>query len=117
MPLPDTPGADLQAGLARVVARSGPGLDAAWLALEVSAHRRALQAADTEQAAGSHAQVRDLARTNGARLRGHLDEIVRVAADLGVSLAAEGVDPGRPVPGDPAAAGRAPLEPGEAIRR
>jgi putative membrane protein len=74
--LPSTPNAAQRAALAAVSAKSGAAFDSAWIASQITGHRQALAATDTELSGGSDATVLTLARATRPVVAHHLEELL-----------------------------------------
>jgi putative membrane protein len=79
--LPSRPSPQQRAVLASVAAKSGSAFDSAWLQSQLTGHRQAKAAGQTELADGSDAQVKALARAAAPVIQMHLDML---AQTLGV---------------------------------
>ena len=65
-----------KAVLASVSAKSGAAFDSAWIASQITGHRQALAATDTELSTGSNATVLALAKATRPIVAHHLDELL-----------------------------------------
>jgi putative membrane protein len=100
--LPSAPDAQQRASLAAVSAKSGSAFDAAWIAAQITGHRRALSATDTEISGGSDAAVLKLARAARPVIAKHYSELTSggtgsptaVGAGTGGQAATDGTAPG-----------------------
>src|SRR5918912_3580729 len=70
--LPGSPNAAQRATLARVAAKSGAAFDSAWIATQITGHRQALSATETELSSGSNATVLALAKATRPIVAKHL---------------------------------------------
>jgi putative membrane protein len=70
--LPSRPNAQQRAILASVTAKSGAAFDSSWLQSQLTAHRQAKAAGQTELAQGSDARVKALAQAAAPVIQAHL---------------------------------------------
>jgi putative membrane protein len=82
--LPGSPTAEQQAELATVKAKTGAAFDAAWISIQIPAHRATLAAGATEVATGSDPTVKNLASAAAPVVQHHLDELLAAAPQYGV---------------------------------
>ncbi|MEN3360459.1 MAG: putative rane protein [Mycobacteriales bacterium] len=77
--LPGAPSAAQQAALAAVNAKSGAAFDRAWVDSQLTAHRAALAAGNTELAQGSDAQAKGVAAAAAPVVKNHLSMLAQTA--------------------------------------
>ena len=74
--LPSSPNAQQRAALASVSAKSGAAFDSAWIVSQITGHRQALAATDTELSSGSDPAVLSLAKATRPVVAHHLEELL-----------------------------------------
>ncbi|MDG4832251.1 DUF4142 domain-containing protein [Solwaraspora sp. WMMD1047] len=111
--LPDKPTNDQQAVLNHLKGLNGSAFDNQWVSVELVAHMRAIELAETEVAQGSDPAVVQVAQNALPVLQEHYQELVNLAETLGVPIPEES---GTPTPGSssgrPSPATSGPSSPG-----
>jgi putative membrane protein len=88
--LPGSPTQQQQQELAAVTANQGQAFDTAWIAQQLTAHRRSAAAGEQELARGSDPTVLQLARAAAPVIQQHLNELRAAADQYGVPTSVPG---------------------------
>jgi putative membrane protein len=86
--LPGSPNAAQRSALASVSAKSGAAFDSAWIASQITGHKQALAATDTELSNGSNSTVIALARATRPVVAKHLNELLAASGRSPSSISA-----------------------------